>query len=56
MGYADKTVSRERLPVDERRARLLEVRRTVFADRTPDDVSVDEIAAAAGISKGLLRK
>ncbi len=54
MGYADKTVSRERLPVDERRARLLEVGRTVFADRTPDDVSVDEIAAAAGISKGLL--
>jgi len=54
MGYPHKAVSRERLQVDERRARLLEVGRAIFADRTPDDVSVDEIAAAAGISKGLL--
>lgn len=54
MGYPHKVVSRERLQVDERRARLLEVGRAVFADRAPDDVSVDEIAAAAGISKGLL--
>jgi AcrR family transcriptional regulator len=45
---------RERLDVDERRQRLIAVGRELFADRPVDDVSVEEIAEAAGISKGLL--
>ncbi len=45
---------RVRLDTDERRAQLLELARTVFTERAYDDVSIDDIAAAAGISKGLL--
>jgi AcrR family transcriptional regulator len=40
--------------VDERRRRLLEVGLELFSGRSYDDVSIDDIAAAAGISKGLL--
>lgn len=45
---------RARLSVDERRAQLLDLALTLFADRTYDEISIDEIAKAAGISKGLL--
>lgn len=45
---------RERLLVDERRARLLALALELFGERSYDDISVDEIARAAGISKGLL--
>jgi AcrR family transcriptional regulator len=45
---------RIRLDTDERRAQLLELARRVFTERAYDDVSIDDTAAAAGISKGLL--
>ena len=40
--------------VDERREQLLELALEVFADRTYEEISIDEIAQKAGISKGLL--
>jgi AcrR family transcriptional regulator len=45
---------RVRLDTDERRAQLLTLGKQAFAERTYDDVSIDDIAKAAGISKGLL--
>jgi AcrR family transcriptional regulator len=45
---------RVRLENDQRRAQLLALGVQAFSDRTYDDVSVDDIARAAGISKGLL--
>lgn len=44
----------QRLPVDQRRARLLELGLELFSQRTYDDVSTDDIALAGGVSKGLL--
>jgi AcrR family transcriptional regulator len=43
-----------RLEVDERRRQLLETGARVFSERAYDDVSMSELARAAGISKGLL--
>jgi AcrR family transcriptional regulator len=43
-----------RLDVDERRAQLLEAGARLFTERGYEDVSMSEVAAAAGISKGLL--
>jgi len=40
--------------VDERRAQLLELALSLFAERTYDEISIGEIATTAGISKGLL--
>src|SRR5437773_1276863 len=45
---------RERLDVDERRAQLVRLGIDLFAARTYDEVSIDELARSAGISKGLL--
>lgn len=45
---------RIRLENDQRRAQLLALGAQAFADRTYDEVSIDDIARAAGISKGLL--
>jgi AcrR family transcriptional regulator len=45
---------RIRLDNDQRRAQLLELARRAFSDRAYDDVSIDDIAQVAGISKGLL--
>jgi AcrR family transcriptional regulator len=45
---------RIRLDVDERRAQLVELGLEHFGGRAYDDVSIDEIAAAASMSKGLL--
>ncbi len=45
---------RRRLQMDERRAQLLELGIELFSSRRYEDISVDEVAAAAGISKGLL--
>ena len=45
---------RARLSVDERRAQLLDLGRRLFNARPYDAISIDEIATAAGISKGLL--
>lgn len=46
--------TRSRLNVDERRAQLLSLGLELFSGRTYDEISIDEIAKAAGISKGLL--
>ena len=43
-----------RLGVEERRAQLLSAALTLFAHRAPDDVSIDEVAAAAGVSRPLV--
>jgi len=45
---------RIRLENDQRRAQLLALGVQAFSERTYDDVSIDDIAKAAGISKGLL--
>lgn len=42
------------MPLDERRAQLLELGMTLFAERPYEEVAVDDIASAAGVSKGLL--
>jgi AcrR family transcriptional regulator len=43
-----------RLDNDARRAQLLALARRAFSDRSYDDVSIDDLARAAKISKGLL--
>jgi AcrR family transcriptional regulator len=45
---------RLRLEIDERKIQLLEFGKHFFANHSYDDVSMDEVAAAAGVSKGLL--
>ncbi len=45
---------RLRLEVDARRAQLVELGLAHFGSKAYDDVSIDDIAQAAGISKGLL--
>lgn len=45
---------RVRLDNDARRAQLLALGLQAFSDRPYDEVSIDDIASAAGISKGLL--
>jgi AcrR family transcriptional regulator len=45
---------RVRLENDERRAQLLQLARAAFSDRSYDDVSIDDLAREAKISKGLL--
>lgn len=45
---------RTRLLVDERRAQLLELGIRAFSERSYDEVSIDDLARAAGVSKGLL--
>jgi AcrR family transcriptional regulator len=48
------TPAYSRLGVDERRRQLLEAGARVFTERAYDDVSMADVARAAGISKGLL--
>ncbi|MEU6768647.1 TetR/AcrR family transcriptional regulator [Streptomyces sp. NPDC046853] len=45
---------RRRMGVEERRQQLIGVALDLFSHRSPDDVSIDEIAAAAGISRPLV--
>lgn len=45
---------RSRLDMDSRRAQLLELGLRLFATRSYDEVSIEDIAAAANTSKGLL--
>ncbi|WP_328539128.1 TetR/AcrR family transcriptional regulator [Streptomyces sp. NBC_00344] len=48
------TGARRRMGVDQRRQQLIAVALELFSHRSPDEVSVDEIAAAAGISRPLV--
>lgn len=55
MAAAPKTArERARLQVDERRSQLLDLGLQLFTEHTYDELSIDDIARAAGISKGLL--
>jgi AcrR family transcriptional regulator len=45
---------RARLQIDERRTQLLRLGIELFASRPYDEISIDDIAEQAGISKGLL--
>ncbi|MEV7614604.1 TetR/AcrR family transcriptional regulator [Streptomyces sp. NPDC089799] len=45
---------RRRMGVEERRGQLISVALELFSRRSPEDVSIDEIAAAAGISRPLV--
>ena len=46
--------ARSRFSVDERRAQLIELGLSLFARRAYDEISIDDIASEAGVSKGLL--
>ena len=46
--------TRVRLQIDQRRARLLELGTQLFSTRPYEDISIEEVAEAAGMSKGLL--
>ncbi|MDT0435162.1 MULTISPECIES: TetR/AcrR family transcriptional regulator [Streptomyces] len=48
------TGARRRMGVEERRQQLIGVALDLFSQRSPDDVSIDEIASAAGISRPLV--
>jgi AcrR family transcriptional regulator len=50
----DSGIRRVRLENDQRKSQLLELGRSEFARRSYDEVSIDDIANAAGISSGLL--
>nr|XP_061810452.1 uncharacterized HTH-type transcriptional regulator MT0489-like [Nerophis lumbriciformis] len=54
VGRGTATAPRSRLGTDERRAQLLELGVEIFGAKNYDEVSIDEIAKRAGISKGLL--
>ncbi|MFE2844294.1 TetR/AcrR family transcriptional regulator [Streptomyces scopuliridis] len=45
---------RRRMGVEERKRQLIGVALELFSRRSPEDVSIDEIAAAAGISRPLV--
>jgi AcrR family transcriptional regulator len=54
-GGKDRAATRRvRLPIDERRAQLIALGTQLFSSRSYDDISIDDVADAAGISKGLL--
>ncbi|MFE5816921.1 TetR/AcrR family transcriptional regulator [Streptomyces sp. NPDC056479] len=48
------TPAYRRLSVEERRTQLLDAALTLFAHRTPEDVSLDDVAEAAGVSRPLV--
>lgn len=49
-----RRATRTRLQTDERRERLLDLGRELFNAKAYDEISIDDIAEAAEISKGLL--
>jgi AcrR family transcriptional regulator len=48
------TARRVRLQIDERRNQLVELGIRIFASRSFEEIAIEDVAAAAGISKGLL--
>ncbi|MFI1470832.1 TetR/AcrR family transcriptional regulator [Streptomyces wuyuanensis] len=51
---APATRAYRRLSVEERRGQLLRSALTLFAHRAPEDVSLDDVAEAAGVSRPLV--
>ncbi|MEV0903327.1 TetR/AcrR family transcriptional regulator [Streptomyces hokutonensis] len=54
MPPAASTPAYRRLTVEERRSQLLEAALTLFAHRAPEEVSLDDVAEAAGVSRPLV--
>ncbi|MFJ5095295.1 TetR/AcrR family transcriptional regulator [Streptomyces sp. NPDC088557] len=48
------TPAYRRLSVEERRGQLLDAAQELFAHRAPEDVSLDDVAEAAGVSRPLV--
>ncbi|MFF7855682.1 TetR family transcriptional regulator [Streptomyces sp. NPDC007904] len=48
------TPAYRRLSVEERRSQLLDAALSLFAHRAPDEVSLDDVAEAAGVSRPLV--
>ena len=48
------THTRRRLPPEQRRAQLLDAANDLFAERGYEEVSVEDIARAAGVQRGLV--
>jgi AcrR family transcriptional regulator len=53
-GKPNGKTTRLRLSLDERRAQLIDLGTKLFAKHGYDDISIDDLAEAAGIGKGLL--
>ncbi|MBL9022839.1 MAG: TetR/AcrR family transcriptional regulator [Myxococcales bacterium] len=53
-GRPPRPAQRERLETHERREQLLTVAMSLFLERPYDQVSMDDLAARAGVSKGLV--
>jgi AcrR family transcriptional regulator len=53
-GTTRRPAPRARLDVDERRAQLLALGLAMFSETPYDEVSIDDLARAGGVSKGLL--
>ncbi|TXS11445.1 TetR/AcrR family transcriptional regulator [Streptomyces sp. adm13(2018)] len=51
---AAATPAYRRLSVEARRGQLLDAAQELFAHRTPEDVSLDDVAEAAGVSRPLV--
>ncbi|MGX4689847.1 TetR/AcrR family transcriptional regulator [Streptomyces sp. JNUCC 63] len=54
MSPAPSTPAYRRLSVEERRAQLLDAALSLFAHRVPEEVSLDDVAEAAGVSRPLV--
>ncbi|MFE9170509.1 TetR/AcrR family transcriptional regulator [Streptomyces kebangsaanensis] len=54
MSPAPPTPAYRRLSVEERRAQLLDAALSLFAHRAPEEVSLDDVAEAAGVSRPLV--
>jgi AcrR family transcriptional regulator len=54
MTSATGTPAYRRLSVEERRAQLLDTALSLFAHRAPEEVSLDDVAEAAGVSRPLV--
>ncbi|MFI9600879.1 MULTISPECIES: TetR/AcrR family transcriptional regulator [Streptomyces] len=54
MSPAASTPAYRRLSVEERRAQLLDAALSLFAHRAPEEVSLDDVAEAAGVSRPLV--
>ncbi|MFE9763475.1 TetR/AcrR family transcriptional regulator [Streptomyces sp. NPDC005808] len=54
MTSAAPTPAYRRLSVEERRSQLLDAALSLFAQRAPEEVSLDDVAEAAGVSRPLV--